>query len=144
MAIQTSWATVFPNFSFIRFECVIFASGWGRDFWSGLSLVLHCGEWLTPQTTMFQMIHLLILLFPLFYHRIYGRAQQTLYPPAIPLAVRSPYLSCWMFTLNRTDIAQLSPTTSAHQPSTNVDDANLDVCRSYAQYNTKFNCTSGL
>ncbi|KAH9036047.1 hypothetical protein EDB83DRAFT_1770629 [Lactarius deliciosus] len=60
------------------------------------------------------MIHLLILLFPLFY---YGRAQQTLYPAAIPLAVRSPYLSCWMFTINGTNIGRLWPTTSAHQPS---------------------------
>ncbi|KAH9055600.1 hypothetical protein EDB87DRAFT_1567201 [Lactarius vividus] len=58
--------------------------------------------------------HLLILLFPLFYH---GRAQQTLYPPAIPLAVRSPYLSCWMFTINGTNIGSQWPTTSAHQPS---------------------------
>ncbi|KAI9434461.1 hypothetical protein H4582DRAFT_779038 [Lactarius indigo] len=58
------------------------------------------------------MIHLLILLFPLFY---YGMAQQTLYPAAIPLAVRSPYLSCWMFTINGTNIGRLWPTTSAHQ-----------------------------
>ncbi|KAF8260626.1 hypothetical protein EI94DRAFT_1747935 [Lactarius quietus] len=67
------------------------------------------------------MIHLLVLLFPLFY---YGRAQQTLYPAAIPLTVRSPYLSCWMFTLNGTNIAQLWSTTSAHQPSSQDPSAN--------------------
>ncbi|KAH9175704.1 hypothetical protein EDB89DRAFT_2066274 [Lactarius sanguifluus] len=38
------------------------------------------------------MIYLLIfLLFPFRY----GRAQQTLFPAATPLAVRSPYLNCW-------------------------------------------------
>ncbi|KAI9456996.1 hypothetical protein BJY52DRAFT_1379345 [Lactarius psammicola] len=60
------------------------------------------------------MIHLLVLLIPLFY---YGRAQQTLYPAAIPLTVRSPYLSCWMFTTNGTNIGRQWPTTSAHQLS---------------------------
>jgi hypothetical protein len=48
------------------------------------------------------MIHLLILLFPLFY---YGRAQ-TLNPSAFPLTVRSPYLSCWM--INAGNIANNS------------------------------------
>ncbi|KAI9434458.1 hypothetical protein H4582DRAFT_1818664 [Lactarius indigo] len=73
------------------------------------------------------MIHLLIRLFPLFY---YGRAQQTLYPAAIPLAVRSPYLSSWMFTINGTNIGALWPTTSAHQPSDqdpNLNSLNLPV-----------------
>ncbi|KAH9017578.1 hypothetical protein EDB85DRAFT_2076084 [Lactarius pseudohatsudake] len=38
------------------------------------------------------MIYLLMfLLFPFRY----GRAQQTLFPAATPLAVRSPYLNCW-------------------------------------------------
>ena len=68
------------------------------------------------------MIRLLILLFPLFY---YGRAQQTLYPAAIPLTVRSPYLSCWMFTLNGTNIANQWPTTSAHQPSSQFPSENV-------------------
>ncbi|KAI9430127.1 hypothetical protein H4582DRAFT_2133831 [Lactarius indigo] len=73
------------------------------------------------------MIHLLIRLFPLFY---YGRAQQTLYPAAIPLAVRSPYLSSWMFTINGTNLGALWPTTSAHQPSDqdpNLNSLNLPV-----------------
>jgi hypothetical protein len=51
------------------------------------------------------MIHLLFLLF-LFSHWHYGRAQQTLFPAAIPLAVRSPYLSCWDQTTNGSIIGQ--------------------------------------
>ncbi|KAH9052374.1 hypothetical protein EDB87DRAFT_1722946, partial [Lactarius vividus] len=51
----------------------------------------------------------------------YGRTQQTLFPAAIPLAVRSPYLSCWQFTTNGTTIGTLWPTTSAHQPNSNQD-----------------------
>ena len=42
----------------------------------------------------------------------YGRAQQTLFPAAIPLAVRSPYLSCWDQTANGTTLGTLWPTTS--------------------------------
>ncbi|KAH8977287.1 hypothetical protein EDB86DRAFT_2818156 [Lactarius hatsudake] len=38
------------------------------------------------------MVYLLLLLFFPFRP---GRAQQTLFPAAIPLVVRSPYLSCW-------------------------------------------------
>ena len=83
------------------------------------------------------MFHLLILLFTLFY---YGRAQQTLYPPAIPLTVRSPYLSCWMFTLNGTNIAELWSTTSAHQPS--LSDPSVNVCHfCAARYNAEIDCT---
>ncbi|KAH8999019.1 hypothetical protein EDB83DRAFT_897501 [Lactarius deliciosus] len=55
------------------------------------------------------MTYLLILLFFLFH---YGRAQQTLFPAAIPLAVRSPYLSCWDHTTNGTNLGTLWPTTS--------------------------------
>ncbi|KAI9459212.1 hypothetical protein BJY52DRAFT_1211943 [Lactarius psammicola] len=55
------------------------------------------------------MTYLLILLFFLFH---YGRAQQTLFPAAIPLAVRSPYLSCWDQTTNGSTLANLWPTTS--------------------------------
>ena len=58
---------------------------------------------------MAQMTHLLILLLSFVQ---YGRAQQTLFPAAIPLAVRSPYLSCWDFTTNGTTIGQLWPATS--------------------------------
>jgi len=36
--------------------------------------------------------HLLLPLFSLFH---FGRAQQTPYLPQFPVAVRSPYLSCW-------------------------------------------------
>ena len=42
----------------------------------------------------------------------YGRAQQTLFPAAIPLAVRSPYLSCWDQTTVGTNLGTLWPTTS--------------------------------
>ncbi|KAI9456365.1 hypothetical protein BJY52DRAFT_1171492, partial [Lactarius psammicola] len=60
------------------------------------------------------MIYLPILLLSLIQ---YARAQQTLYPAAIPLAVRSPYLSCWQFTTNGTTIGSFSPSTPAYQPS---------------------------
>ncbi|KAH9063195.1 hypothetical protein EDB87DRAFT_1558516 [Lactarius vividus] len=54
------------------------------------------------------MAYLLIFLFFLFH---YGRAQQTLFPAAIPLAVRSPYLNCWDQTTNGSTIANLWPRT---------------------------------
>jgi hypothetical protein len=41
-----------------------------------------------------------------------GRAQQTFYPVAIPLAVRSPYLSCWLPLSNGTPWDRTLPTTS--------------------------------
>ncbi|KAH9171795.1 hypothetical protein EDB89DRAFT_1886504 [Lactarius sanguifluus] len=55
------------------------------------------------------MTDLLIFLFFLFYS---GRAQQTFFPAAIPLAVRSPYLNCWDHTTNGTNLGNLWPTTS--------------------------------
>ncbi|KAI9433016.1 hypothetical protein H4582DRAFT_2188438 [Lactarius indigo] len=55
------------------------------------------------------MTYLLILLFFLFHS---GKAQQTLFPAAIPLAVRSPYLNCWDHTTNGTNLGNLWPTTS--------------------------------
>ncbi|KAH8988003.1 hypothetical protein EDB86DRAFT_2832105 [Lactarius hatsudake] len=68
------------------------------------------------------MIYLLILLLSLVPCLVqYGRSQQTLFPAAIPLAVRSPYLSCWQFTTNGTTIGSLWPTTSAHQPNPDQD-----------------------
>ncbi|KAI9433022.1 hypothetical protein H4582DRAFT_2188478 [Lactarius indigo] len=54
------------------------------------------------------MTNLLIFLFFLFH---YGRAQQTFFPAAIPLAVRSPYLNCWDHTTNGSTIANLWPRT---------------------------------
>jgi hypothetical protein len=41
-----------------------------------------------------------------------GRAQQTFYPVAIPLAVRSPYLSCWLPLSNGSTWDRTLPTTS--------------------------------
>ncbi|KAF8263272.1 hypothetical protein EI94DRAFT_1704113 [Lactarius quietus] len=61
------------------------------------------------------MTHLLLTVLLLSLVR-YGRAQQSLFPAAIPLAVRSPYLSGWDFTTNGTTIGQLWSTTSSHQP----------------------------
>jgi len=55
------------------------------------------------------MTYLLIILFFLFH---YGGAQQSLFPAAIPLAVRSPYLSCWDHTTNGTALGTLWPSTS--------------------------------
>ncbi|KAH8997908.1 hypothetical protein EDB92DRAFT_1305914 [Lactarius akahatsu] len=69
------------------------------------------------------MVHVLILLFLLVQC---GRAQQTFFPPAIPLAVRSPYLSSWDFTTNGTTIGKLWSTTSAHQPNSTIND-NLSI-----------------
>ncbi|KAH8997957.1 hypothetical protein EDB92DRAFT_2024888, partial [Lactarius akahatsu] len=54
------------------------------------------------------MTNWLTLLVFLFH---YGRAQQTLFPAAIPLAVRSPYLNCWDHTTNGSTIANLWPRT---------------------------------
>ncbi|KAH9063193.1 hypothetical protein EDB87DRAFT_1558504 [Lactarius vividus] len=54
------------------------------------------------------MANWLILLVFLFH---YGRAQQTLFPAAIPLAVRSPYLNCWDHTTNGSTIASRWPKT---------------------------------
>ncbi|KAH9018582.1 hypothetical protein EDB84DRAFT_1276099 [Lactarius hengduanensis] len=63
------------------------------------------------------MTHLLILLFSLVQ---YGRAQQTLFPAAIPLVVRLPYLSPWNFTA---DIENRWSRTSSHQSDSTSNDA---------------------
>ncbi|KAH8980366.1 hypothetical protein EDB86DRAFT_569871 [Lactarius hatsudake] len=57
------------------------------------------------------MIHLLIpgLIFSLFH---YARAQQTFYPAAIPLFVRSPYLNCWGYLSNEPSNPKISQTTT--------------------------------
>ena len=39
------------------------------------------------------------------------RAQQTFFPPAIPLAVRSPYLNTWDYLTNGSIFGQTWPTT---------------------------------
>ncbi|KAH9021522.1 hypothetical protein EDB85DRAFT_2000582 [Lactarius pseudohatsudake] len=62
------------------------------------------------------MTHLLILLFSLVQ---YGRAQQTLFPAAIPLAVRSPYLSSWNFTA---DVENRWSRASSHQSDSTSND----------------------
>ena len=41
----------------------------------------------------------------------FGRAQQTFYPVAIPLAVRSPYLNCWLPLSNGSTWDRTLPTT---------------------------------
>ncbi|KAI9464136.1 hypothetical protein BJY52DRAFT_1115258 [Lactarius psammicola] len=81
------------------------------------------------------MIHLLIFLFLLIQC---GIAQQTFFPPAIPLAVRSPYLSSWDFTTNGTTIGKLWSTTSAHQPNSTINDAchfpSLDITSGFTAF----------
>jgi hypothetical protein len=72
------------------------------------------------------MIHLLIVLLLSFFH--YGGAQQTLYPPAIPLAVRSSTFSSWQFTPSGSTVGSLWPTTASHQPNASQDPS-LNVCR---------------
>ncbi|KAH9041442.1 hypothetical protein EDB84DRAFT_1267178 [Lactarius hengduanensis] len=60
------------------------------------------------------MIHLLIpgLIFSLFH---YARAQQTFYPAAIPLFVRSPYLNCWGYLSDEPSNPRISQTTTFSQ-----------------------------
>ncbi|KAH9001000.1 hypothetical protein EDB92DRAFT_1788120 [Lactarius akahatsu] len=60
------------------------------------------------------MIHLLIpgLIFSLFH---YARAQQTFYPAAIPLFVRSPYLNCWGYLSDEPSSPRISQTTTFSQ-----------------------------
>ena len=70
------------------------------------------------------MIHLLLLLLSFFH---YGGAQQTLFPPAIPLAVRSPRLSSWQFTPSGSTLGSLWPTTASHQPNASQDPS-LNAC----------------
>ena len=55
-------------------------------------------------------ISLLLLLFTLLVSPN-AKAQHTLFPPAVPLAVRSPYLSSWQYLTNGTIIGQSWPTT---------------------------------
>src|SRR5882762_5700376 len=62
--------------------------------------------------TMITQLLILLLSVVMAQH---GSAQQNLFPAAIPLAVRSPYLSCFQPTTNWTTIGTLWPTTSAHQ-----------------------------
>ncbi|KAH9007398.1 hypothetical protein EDB84DRAFT_1426288 [Lactarius hengduanensis] len=74
------------------------------------------------------MIHLLIpgLIFSLFH---YARAQQTFYPAAIPLFVRSPYLNCWGNLSNEPSNPRISQTTtfSQVQQPRSGGDPSLDV-----------------
>ncbi|KAH9009211.1 hypothetical protein EDB83DRAFT_2234897 [Lactarius deliciosus] len=60
------------------------------------------------------MIHLLIpgLILSLFH---YARAQQTFYPAAIPLFVRSPYLNCWGYLSDEPSNPRISQTTTFSQ-----------------------------
>jgi hypothetical protein len=64
------------------------------------------------------MTHLLLLLLCFVQ---YARPQQTLFPAAIPLAVRSPYFSCWDFTTNGKNIGNLWPTTAHPADSTTTN-----------------------
>ncbi|SRR6266702_8355144 len=81
------------------------------------------------------MIDLLILLFSLVQYR---RAQQTLFPAAIPLAVRSPYLSSWYFTTNGTTFGRIWPTTIANRPESASNEAcyflSLDIMPRFTAY----------
>jgi len=62
-------------------------------------------------TSQLEMI-LLLFLALLFSN---ARAQRTFFPAAIPLAVRSPYLSSWDHTTNETVFGQLWPATDNFQ-----------------------------
>ncbi|KAH9024053.1 hypothetical protein EDB85DRAFT_2182827 [Lactarius pseudohatsudake] len=88
--------------------------------------------------------HILVFLFFLV-HWQYGWAQQTFSPAAIPLAVRSPYLSCWQFTTNGSTIGSKAMT-SNQDLSTNL----ISRVHSRASYNASagvfplsYNSTSG-
>ncbi|KAH9180830.1 hypothetical protein EDB89DRAFT_1840505 [Lactarius sanguifluus] len=65
-------------------------------------------------------------MFSLFH---YARAQQTFYPAAIPLFVRSPYLNCWGYLSNEPSNPRIPQTTTfshAQQPRSGWDPS-LDV-----------------
>lgn len=59
----------------------------------------------TSQLDMMLLLFLALLLSPL------ARAQQTFFPAAIPLAVRSPYLSSWNHITSGSVFGQLWPDT---------------------------------
>ncbi|KAI0267461.1 hypothetical protein BC834DRAFT_953477, partial [Gloeopeniophorella convolvens] len=48
---------------------------------------------------------------------VHGLAQQTFFPAAIPLAVRSPYLSCWDATVTGANFGKTWPTTATGNSS---------------------------
>ena len=60
---------------------------------------------ITSQLKMMLVLFLALLFSP------DARAQRTFFPPAIPLAVRSPYLSSWDHITNGTVFGQLWPNT---------------------------------
>ncbi|KAH9968154.1 hypothetical protein BC827DRAFT_1122730 [Russula dissimulans] len=67
---------------------------------------------------------LLLFLTVLFSFNV--RAQQTLFPAAIPLAVRSPYLTSWDFVTNGSIFGQLWPTTfNSRQVCSNSADRSI-------------------
>ena len=55
------------------------------------------------------LLSMLLLLFLALLFLPDARAQRTFFPPAIPLAVRSPYLSSWDHITNGTRLDQLWP-----------------------------------
>jgi hypothetical protein len=70
----------------------------------------------TMSLTISRLTIFLLLFISLLLSPNTTRAQQFLYPPTIPLAVRSPYLNCWLqynktFT---TSFGHTWPTTSNH------------------------------
>ena len=66
-----------------------------------------------PLTT--SQLKMILLLFLALLFSYSARAQRTFFPPAIPLAVRSPYLSSWDHITNGTVFGQLWPATYNYQ-----------------------------
>ncbi len=85
------------------FLSLLFQSG--ADVTDGLNNAM---SFIVSRTTM---IFLLLLTFHLFCN---VRAQVTFVPPALPLAVRSPYLNCWLQNGNGALFGQTWPTTFNH------------------------------
>ena len=62
-------------------------------------------SFLTSQLELMLLLIVALLLSP------HGRAQQTYFPAAVPLAVRSPYLTCWDYFTNGSTFGEIWPTT---------------------------------
>jgi hypothetical protein len=61
----------------------------------------------------FIILRLTMILLPLLTLLLSSnvKAQQTFFPPAVPLAVRSPYLTSWDYLTNGSVFGQTWPTT---------------------------------
>ena len=73
-------------------------------------------RWQTNNAMSFIVSQLTMVFLPLLtlILSLNARAQVTFVPPALPLAVRSPYLNCWLFNGTGALFGQTWPTTFNH------------------------------